>query len=113
MTYEQVRHLKPTEFKRLSGVRPETFEAMVTILRQAKIQKPPGRPSKLSLEDQLLMTLEYGREYRTYFQIGKYWGVNESYSYRIIRKTEQTLSTSRAFTLAGSKKLAAADTQIM
>ena len=112
MTYDAVKHLKPTEFKRLSGVRPETFEAMVTILRQIETQKLPGRPSKLSLEDQLLMTLEYWREYRTYFHIGQSWGVNESTAYRIIRKTEQTLSTSRAFTLPGKKKLAAVDTQI-
>jgi len=52
MTYNAVKHLKPTEFKRLSGVRPETFESMLTVLRQAQTQKPPGRPSKLSLEDQ-------------------------------------------------------------
>jgi len=78
MTYNAVKHLKPTEFKRLCGVRPETFESMLTVLSQAQTQKLPGRPSKLSLEDQLLMTLEYWREYRTYFHIGQSWGVNES-----------------------------------
>ncbi len=26
MTYEQVKNLKPTEFKRLCGVYPETFK---------------------------------------------------------------------------------------
>ncbi|WP_413773936.1 helix-turn-helix domain-containing protein [Nostoc sp. MG11] len=36
-----------------------------------------GRLGKLSLEEQLLMTLEYWREYRTYFHIGQSWGVNE------------------------------------
>lgn len=60
MTYNAVKHLKPTEFKRLCGVRPETFDSMLTVLRQADTQKLPGRPSKLSLEDQLLMTLENG-----------------------------------------------------
>lgn len=43
----------------------ETFESMLTVLSQAQTQKLPGRPSKLSLEDQLLIALEYGREYRT------------------------------------------------
>ncbi|MEH2211389.1 MAG: transposase family protein [Nostoc sp.] len=28
------------------------------------------------MEDQLLMTLEYWREYRTYFHIGQSWGVS-------------------------------------
>jgi Helix-turn-helix of DDE superfamily endonuclease len=78
MSYESVKHLKSAEFKRLCGVRPETFEAMMSVLRQAETDKLIGRPSKLSLEDQLLMTLEYWREYRTYFHIGQSWGVNES-----------------------------------
>ncbi len=38
MTYEQVKHLKPEEFKRLCGVRPETFNQMVAVVQQAKQQ---------------------------------------------------------------------------
>lgn len=60
MTYGTVKHLKPSEFKRLCGVQPGTFEAMLSVVRQVESYKPPGRPSKLSLEDQLLMTLENG-----------------------------------------------------
>jgi hypothetical protein len=112
MSYNAVKHLKPSEFKRLCGVHPGTFEAMLAVLKQAQSNKPPGRPSKLSLEDQLLMTLEYWREYRTYFHIGQSWGVNESTAYRIIRKTEDTLVSSRAFTLPGKKKLQEPDCQI-
>ena len=112
MSYDTVKHLKPSEFKRLCGVRRETFEAMMSVLRQAEAGKPIGRPSKLSLEDQLLMTLEYWREYRTYFHIGQSWGVNESTAYRIIKRTEDRLIASRAFTLPGKKKLVAADSQI-
>lgn len=66
----------------------------------------------MSSEDQLLMTLEYWREYRTYFHIGQSWGVNESTAYRIIRKVEDILSNSRAFTLPGKKKLLPSDSQI-
>jgi hypothetical protein len=72
----------------------------------------PGRPGKISLEDQLLMTLEYWREYRTYFHIGQSWGVNESTAYRIIRKIEDMLCKSRAFTLPGKKKLSSSEYQI-
>ena len=69
MTYEQVKTLKPTEFKRLCGVYPDTFKDMVTVLKAEKVwQKKTGRPSKLSTEDQLLITLEYWREYRTYWE---------------------------------------------
>jgi hypothetical protein len=44
MTYERVKHLKPEEFKRLSGVRLETFRQMVAVLEQAKQQLKPGQP---------------------------------------------------------------------
>lgn len=39
MTYEQVKHLKPAEFKRLCGVKPETFRQMVALLDQAAQRK--------------------------------------------------------------------------
>lgn len=113
MTYEQVKNLKPEEFKRLCGVRPETFAQMVEVVQaQSQAKQKTGRPGKLSLEDQLLMTLEYLREYRTYFHIGQTWGVNESTAYRIIRKIEDTLMASRVFTLPGKKKLQKSDYQI-
>lgn len=105
MTYEQVKYLKPEEFKRLCGVRPETFNQMVAVMQQAKQQLKPGRPSKLGIEDQVLMTLEYLREYRTYFHIATSWGVYESTAYRIIRTVEDTLIASGKFRLPGKKKL--------
>jgi hypothetical protein len=79
MNYEQAQHLKPGEFKHFWGVKQETFKQMVEIVQQHSQQKKKaGRPGKISLEDQVLMTLEYWREYRTYFHIGQYWGVTES-----------------------------------
>ena len=112
MTYEQVKSLKPEDFKRLCGVRPETFKQMLEAVRSLEgAKQKTGRPGKLSLEDQLLMTLEYWREYRTYFHIGQSWRVNESTAYRIIRKIEDTLTKSRAFTLPGKKRLATSNNQ--
>ncbi len=113
MTYEQVKSLKSEDFKRLCGVRPDTFNQMLEVVRShSQPKRKTGRPGKLSLQDQLLMTLEYWREYRTYFHIGQSWGVNESTAYRIIRKIEDTLTKSRAFTLPGKKKLATSDHQL-
>ena len=60
----------------------------------------------------MLMTLEYWREYRTYFHIGQSWLVNESTAYRIIRKVESALIQSRTFTLTGKKKLQKSDDSI-
>lgn len=106
MAYEQIKNLSPAEFKRFCGVYPETFEDMVKVLSAEKmLQTKTGRPSKLKIEEQILMTLEYWREYRTYFHIGNSWGVNESTAYRIIKKVEDILSKSGLFNLPGKKAL--------
>ena len=98
MTYEKVKNLTSEKFKRLCGVKKETFAQMVEIVEnQEKLKTKTGRPSKLSLENQVLMTLEYLREYRTYFHIAQSWGVNESTAYRIIRKIENILIRSKEF----------------
>jgi hypothetical protein len=71
-----------------------------------------GRPSKLSVEDQVLMTLEYWREYRTFFHLARSWGIHESSVWRTIRRVEDILTKSKAFTLPGKKKLQLADHEI-
>ncbi|KJV54740.1 DDE transposase family protein [Orientia tsutsugamushi] len=57
---------------------------MVDILRKADSLKKSkdGRKNKLNLEEQLLMVLEYLREYRTYFHIGQNYGISESLAYK-------------------------------
>jgi hypothetical protein len=71
MKYESVKILKAGEFRRLTGVKATTFDRMASILKDAEIRKKAygGKPNKLCIEDRLLMTLEYLREYRTYFHI--------------------------------------------
>ena len=106
MTYEKIKNLTGEKFKRLCGVKKETFAQMVEIVEKLeKLKTKTGRPSKLSLENQVLMTLEYLREYRTYFHIAQSWGVNESTAYRIIRKIENILIRSQEFSLPGKKQL--------
>ena len=79
MTYKQIRNLGEREFKRLCGVKPKVFEEMVEVLKEESPKgKPRGGQAKLSVEDQLLISLEYWREYRTYFHISKSWGIHES-----------------------------------
>ena len=60
MFYADVQHLKPTDFKRLTGVVPATFLLMCDV---PETHLPSfGRPLKLCREDRLLMTLMYWRE---------------------------------------------------
>ena len=105
MRHEEVDEgLPPGEFKRLTGVKRETFEQMLGVLQQSERRKKrSGRPSKLSLADQLLLTLMYWREYRTQFHIAKSYGVHEANANRIIRKVEGVLAASGAFRLPGKR----------
>lgn len=62
MTYEQLKHLKSSAFKRKCGVRCETFEQMVELLRPHLDRTGKrGGQCKLSVEEQLLLVLEYWR----------------------------------------------------
>jgi len=111
--YRKIKKLEPPEFRRLTGVRPETFQEMVGILRNAeeKRMSKGGKPHQLKLEDRLLMALEYLREYRTYFHLGQSYGLSESACYRSCRWIEDTLIKSGAFSLPGKKALLKSDTE--
>ncbi len=106
MKYWQVRKLSATKFKRFCGVKRQTFRLMVRLVKgKQKLKKKAGSPSKLIIEDQVLVTLQYWREYRTYFHIAQDWQVSESTVFRIVRKVENILIKSRNFNLPGKKKL--------
>lgn len=64
-----------------------------------------GRKPKLSVEEMILATLEYLREYRTYAHIACSYGLNESNMYRTIRWIEETLIKNGTFSLLGKKAL--------
>lgn len=106
MTYEQLARLSPSSFKRKCGVHRETFEQMVQTLRpHLDRQGKRGGQAKLSVEDQLLLVLEYWREYRTQFHIATSWGLSESAVCRLIQKVETLLLHSGKFRLPGKKQL--------
>jgi len=109
--YKKIKKLEATEFRRLTGIKPETFLEMVAILKQAEIIRMSrgGKPHRLVIEDRLLMALEYLREYRTYFHLGKSYDLSESACYRSCRWIEDTLIKSSRFSLPGKKALLKSD----
>lgn len=111
MRWESIKELPPTDFRRLTGVKNTTFTKMADLLQKTHDQKKllGGRPNKLCVEDMLLMTLEYLKEYRTYFHISKSYGLSESNAYKIIKWVEDTLIKSRIFSLPGRKALLKSD----
>lgn len=96
-----------TKFRRYTGVIRFSFEIMVLIVseyeRQTKLKD--GRPCNLSIEDQVLMLLEYYRENRTFFHLGTSYGLSESNAHRTIIKLENILIGSGYFRLDGKRSL--------
>jgi Helix-turn-helix of DDE superfamily endonuclease len=84
MRFEEIIFTNDEEFLRFTGIKQSTFNKMLDILKEAELKKfeKGGKPNKLSLENRLLMTILYLREYRTYFHIGKSFGISESGCYR-------------------------------
>ena len=107
MRENNLAHLRDGEFKRLTGVKRETFKKMREVIQSKAATF--GRPPKLSCGDQLLMTLMYWREYRTQFHIAQTYGVSESHVSRTICKIEDILMKSRQFTLPGKKALSSSE----
>lgn len=106
MTYERLKELKPSAFKRRCGVYRETFFKMLNALRPHLDRTGKrGGQCKLSVEDQLLIALEYWREYRTQFHIATSWGISESSVCRIVQKIETKLMESGEFRLPGKKQV--------
>ena len=103
MKYEKIANYSGTKFRRITGVKRSTFEKMVEILKKGYARKHQRRwqHKKLGIEDLLLATLEYLREYRTYAHIAASYDVAESNIYRGIRWVEDTLIKEGTFSLPG------------
>lgn len=109
MFYKDVEKLKPSFFKRLTGVKKEVFMQMLdcitTFKEQNRKHTTRGRPPSLSYADKLLLLLMYYREYRSQFHIGITYGVAESSVCEIISEMESILIKDKRFHLPGKKVL--------
>ena len=101
--YEKASKLSNEDFKQVIGVKKETFEIMVEILKlayQAK-HKRRGRHAKLSIQDMLLMTLKYWRQYVTQLELSIEFQVGEATTHDVIVWVENSLAKSKKFSLLG------------
>ena len=109
MEWTKLQSYNSAGFKRLTGVKPTTFRLMVKEVerktKRKRQKKKRGAPFKLSIENQVLMTLMYWREYRTMYHIGHQFGISEAATCRTINRVENILSKSEKFKLPGKKEI--------
>jgi DNA-binding MarR family transcriptional regulator len=92
-------------------VSPETFEQMVAALEAAEAGKTkPGRPSELSLADQVLLMLQYHYDYDTQARLGVAFGLSESAVSYLIRRVEARLLSDARFHLPARRARLVHDT---
>lgn len=99
--------LKDGDFKELFGVKKEIFTEMLAILEVAREnrRRKGGRHPALSVGDQLLMTLQYWREYRTQKHLAYDFGIAISTVSDTIKLVEDVLIQDGTFRLQGKKAL--------
>ena len=105
--YEKTKRLKDTDFKQIIGVKREAFIAMVEELTVEYLKKHEkgGRKPKLTIEEQLLMTLKYLRQYITQKELAYEFEVGEATVHDTIVWVEDTLVKAKQFKLPGRKAL--------
>ena len=88
-------------FKRVYGVKPDTFNKMLLILQKEykKMHKNGGKPPKLTPEDKLYVTLKYLRDYRTMDSIAAEYKVCKGTICLSIQWVEDTLVKDGTFAL--------------
>jgi predicted DNA-binding protein YlxM (UPF0122 family) len=98
---------KEVLFKRLYGVKPDTFEKMKSILQKEydRLHSSGGKPPTLTVEDKLYISLKYLREYRTMDSIAADYGVGKSTVCQSIQWVENTLAKDKTFSLPGKRFL--------
>jgi len=114
MKYELIKGFKNERFRQVTGVNISTFGKMVEVLRKSydEVHKKRGRNRELSIEDMLLMMLEYYKEYRTFDCIGASYGIAKSNVCRTIQWVENVLIKCGLFRLDGKKALLDPNTEI-
>lgn len=115
MKWETISELQGKKFRRYTGIYRRVFDEMLACVQAAKTssKKHPtkGVSSTLSIENQLLMTVMYWREYRDQEHLAVDWGVSQSTISRTIREIEEILIKSGQFSLPGRKSLRTKDGQ--
>jgi len=104
MKYSTLSKKSDSYFKRKTGVKKPTFQKMVDIVKESIANRKTRRGNKatFTVEDQLLIMLQYYREYPTFFSLADMWGIHESSAQRTVRRIEDILIADGTFSLPGN-----------
>lgn len=115
--FKRLSKLSASSFKRIVGVKRESFDTMVSEYQKAEVarkktHKVGGRKPKLCEADRVLFMLEYYREYRTLAHMSVDYGISEGHASKLVRDVEGVLVKSGKFSLPSKRVLYESDTSI-
>lgn len=92
--YNNYQKLDDKKFKEAVGIPRVLFEIIVPILTERinELHNTGGRKPSLCVEDLLLMTLKYYRDYPTFSSLGLSFGIDKANAFRWIHKIENILN---------------------
>lgn len=101
MIYEKIKKLNEAKFYRHTGVHTKEFNKYLEYLKEFKKKKAHlgGAPNKLLMEDMLIMTLKYWKEYPTFSQMSITYNISESSCFRNVNWVENALLENPDFKL--------------
>jgi len=107
MYWSEIETLDKAKFQRYTGVKKPTFTKMVEVIKNYELENKNkfSKPFKYSVEDRLLIMLDYYREYPTFFHLGIKYKIHESTAYRLVTKIEEILIQSGEFNLPKKRKI--------
>ena len=115
--YKNLNQLNEKNFKRIIGVKRETYELMLKEFKKYEKERTKnhgvgGRKQKLCEEDKVLFMLEYYREYRTLAHMGFDYGISEPVASKLVREVESVLIKSGKFSLPSKRTLYKSDIEL-
>lgn len=98
---ESLKKVTDAQFKQITGVKRTTFNLMCEIVEADYKYKHQSRgcKSKLSIEDKVLMNLQYLREYPTQLSLAVHYGVSEDTVSTVINHVKRLLVNRKEFSL--------------
>ena len=92
--YSRLKTLNTQPFKDITGYDPDTFNAMLDVLKKAHKAKKSkgGRENKVTLENMLFMHLEYMKVYSSFRFLAIGYGLSRSQAHVIVIWVRNVLS---------------------
>lgn len=98
--FNQLQKVSSDEFKRTTGISKENFQFLhrkvadyIQLQKATKpIRKRGVQPSKLHLDDCILLTLYYLRHYPTFANLANVFSISESYCHKIYSRYARILA---------------------